>query len=545
MQENIQDGLQDNLQVKSADKMGTMPINKLIITMALPMIISMLVQAMYNIVDSVFVAGVSYNAFTALSLAFPWQNLMIAVSVGTGVGVNALLSKSLGEGNYERANKVAGNSIVLAVLSSLVFVILGLTASQVYFEFQVKFSQGIAQEAVDEVIAAGKEYISICSTLSIGIFMQVCFERLLQATGKTKFVMISQMAGAITNIVLDYVFIKICGWGVAGAAYATVIGQCLGAALAAIFCVRFNKDIHFHIKYLKLSGKVLSAVYKVGVPSIIMSAIGSLMVFLMNLILIRFEGVGMDAVTIFGVYFKLMSMVFMPVFGLNNGIVPIIAYNFGAKQHERIKKTTDLSLIYATAIMAIGFLIMQIEPSSLILLMLNNFSLKNVTPEMQTLVDSMGITAFRVMSISWLFAGASIVCSSVIQAVGKGVMSLFISLMRQLIVLLPVAYLLSLTGKLNAVWWSFPIAEVVALIASVIFLGVTIKFIKRYTESGEGQALYEGAAEDNRDTDAIEAQSGKSKNADAQTAQEDKENTEDNGEFAFSQPLGIEKENKD
>lgn len=474
--------MEENIQIKSADKMGTMPVNKLIVTMALPMIVSMLVQAMYNIVDSIFVAGVSYNAFTALSLAFPWQNLMIAVAVGTGVGVNALLSKSLGEGNYDRANRVAGNSIILAILSSLVFVILGFTLSETFFEFQVKFSQGIAEEAVSEVVAAGKEYISICSIISIGIFMQVCFERLLQATGKTKFVMISQMTGAVTNIVLDYVFIKICGWGVAGAAYATVIGQCLGAALAAIFCVRFNKDIHFHVKYLKLSGKVLAATYKVGVPSIIMSAIGSLMVFLMNLILIRFEGIGMDAVTIFGVYFKLMSMVFMPVFGLNNGIVPIIAYNFGAKQHERIKKTTNLSLIYATAIMAIGFLIMQIEPSSLILLMLNNFSLKNVTPEMQTLVDTIGISAFRIMSISWLFAGASIVCSSVIQAVGKGVTSLMISLMRQLIVLLPVAYLLSLTGKLNAVWWSFPIAEAAALVVSVICLGVTIKYIKRCTE---------------------------------------------------------------
>ena len=535
--------MKKNLQAKSADKMGTMPVNKLIITMALPMIVSMLVQAMYNIVDSIFVAGVSYNAFTALSLAFPWQNLMIAVAVGTGVGVNALLSKSLGEGNYERANRVAGNSIVLAILSSLVFVILGFTASEVFFEFQVKFSQGIAKEAVDEVIAAGKEYISICSILSIGIFMQVCFERLLQATGKTKFVMISQMAGAITNIVLDYVFIKICGWGVAGAAYATVIGQCLGAAMAAIFCVRFNKDIHFHIKYLKLSGKVLSAVYKVGVPSIIMSAIGSLMVFLMNLILIRFEGVGMDAVTIFGVYFKLMSMVFMPVFGLNNGIVPIIAYNFGAKLHERIKKTTDLSLIYATAIMAIGFLIMQIEPSSLILLMLNNFSLKNVTSEMQTLVDSMGISAFRVMSISWLFAGASIVCSSVIQAVGKGVMSLMISLLRQLIVLLPVAYFLSLTGNLNAVWWSFPIAEVVALIVSVIFLGLTIKFIKRYTESGKDVALYANKA-DSEKIENTEAQTTREENSQTEILQDEKENSQETQVEIFTQLLDTGKENK-
>ena len=543
MQEDIKTAVQENLQAKSADKMGTMPVNKLIITMALPMIVSMLVQAMYNIVDSIFVAGVSYNAFTALSLAFPWQNLMIAVAVGTGVGVNALLSKSLGEGNYERANRVAGNSIVLAILSSLVFVILGFTASEVFFEFQVKFSQGIAKEAVDEVIAAGKEYISICSILSIGIFMQVCFERLLQATGKTKFVMISQMAGAITNIVLDYVFIKICGWGVAGAAYATVIGQCLGAAMAAIFCLRFNKDIHFHIKYLKLSGKVLSAVYKVGVPSIIMSAIGSLMVFLMNLILIRFEGVGMDAVTIFGVYFKLMSMVFMPVFGLNNGIVPIIAYNFGAKLHERIKKTTDLSLIYATAIMAIGFLIMQIEPSSLILLMLNNFSLKNVTPEMQTLVDSIGISAFRVMSISWLFAGASIVCSSVIQAVGKGVMSLMISLLRQLIVLLPVAYFLSLTGNLNAVWWSFPIAEVVALIVSVIFLGLTIKFIKRYTESGKDVALYANTA-DSEKIENTEEQTTREENSQTEILQDFDENTQDIQVETSSQPFATQKENK-
>ena len=543
MQEDIKAAAQENLQAKSADKMGTMPVNKLIITMALPMIVSMLVQAMYNIVDSVFVAGVSYNAFTALSLAFPWQNLMIAVAVGTGVGVNALLSKSLGEGNYERANRVAGNSIVLAILSSLVFVILGFTLSGTFFEFQVKFSQGIAKEAVDEVIEAGKEYISICSVISIGIFMQVCFERLLQATGKTKFVMISQMAGAITNIVLDYVFIKIFGWGVAGAAYATVIGQCLGAALAGIFCVRFNKDIHFHIKYLKLSGKVLSAVYKVGVPSIIMSAIGSLMVFLMNLILIRFEGVGMDAVTIFGVYFKLMSMVFMPVFGLNNGIVPIIAYNFGAKQHERIKKTTNLSLIYATAIMAIGFLIMQIEPSSLILLMLNNFSLKNVTPEMQTLVDSIGISAFRIMSISWLFAGASIVCSSVIQAVGKGVMSLMISLMRQLIILLPVAYFLSLTGNLNAVWWSFPIAEFIALIASVIFLGVTIKFIKRYTESGKDVALYANTADSER-AENTEAQTTREEKAQTETLQDEKENSQKVQVEIFSQPFDTEKENK-
>lgn len=477
--------MQENVQMNSADRMGTMPVNKLIISMALPMIISMLVQALYNVVDSIFVAGVSYNAFTALSLAFPWQNLMISVAVGTGVGVNALLSKTLGEGDLQKANRVAGNSIILALCSTLVFVILGFTMSELFFRFQVQFSQGIAKEAVDEVVSAGKVYIRICSVFSIGLFMQICFERLLQSTGKTKFVMISQIIGAVTNIVLDYVFIKICGWGVAGAAYATVIGQCLGAAFAGFFCLKFDKDIEYKAKHLKLSGQVVGGIYKVGVPSIIMSAIGSLMVFLMNLILIRFESVGMDAVTIFGVYFKLMSMVFMPVFGLNNGIVPIIAYNFGAKNEDRIKKTAKLSLIYATVIMAVGFLIMQIFPSSLILLMLNNFSLKNITPEMQTLVDTIGITAFRVMSISWLFAGAGIVCSSIIQAVGKGVLSLVISLMRQLVILLPVAYLLSLTGKLNAVWWSFPIAEFVSLIVSAVFLLMIIKFIKRYVEAKE------------------------------------------------------------
>lgn len=473
----------------SADKMGSRPINKLIISMAVPMMISMIVQAMYNVVDSIFVASVSFNAFTALSLAFPWQNLMIAVSTGIGVGVNALLSKSLGEGERERASRVAGHCIVLAVLSWLVFVVLGFVGSEGFFEFQVKFSQGIDQNAVNEVIQAGKDYISICSIFSIGLFGQICFERLLQSTGKTKLVMVSQLSGAITNIVLDYVFIKIFGWGVKGAAYATVIGQCVGMVLGAIFCFTLNKDISYGMKYCKLSKRLLTDIFRVGVPSIIMTAIGSVMVFLMNLILIRFENIGMDAVTIFGVYFKLMSMVFMPIFGLNNGIVPIIAYNFGAMKEDRIIKTVKLGLIYATVIMLIGFIIMLIFPSALILLMLNNFSLSNITPEMQNLVDSIGISAFRIMSISWLFAGFNIVCGSVFQAVGKGMRSLIVSLMRQLVVLVPIAFLLSLTKILNAVWWSFPIAEVIAFIMSIVYMIMTKKYIKHYIVSHQNSEV--------------------------------------------------------
>lgn len=430
------------------NKMGYMPINRLLISMAVPMMISMLVQACYNVVDSMFVAQLNENALTAVSLAFPIQSLMIAVATGTGVGLNALASRALGEKNHEKASAVANNGIIVIFLSMLVFVVLGLTLSEFFFSVQTTDAQ---------IISYGKDYLMIVTGLSFGIFLEISFERILQATGRTMYSMITQTVGAVFNIIFDPIMIfGLFGFpamGVAGAALATVLGQILAAALGLYFCIYKNPDIKIDVFHTKLNGTIVRMIYGIGIPSIIMQSIGSIMTFGMNMILIAFSS---TATAVFGVYFKLQSFVFMPVFGLNNGMVPIIGYNYGARKPKRIMETFKLSVIYATLLMAIGFAIFQIFPTQL-------FSIFNASSHMLEI----GVPALRTISWSFLLAGFGIVASSVFQALGHGVRSLIISVLRQLVVLLPCAFLLSQIS-LDAIWWAFPLAELVSGTASFL-----------------------------------------------------------------------------
>ena len=431
------------------NKMGTMPVNKLLISMSLPMIISMLVQAMYNVVDSVFVAQISENALTAVSLAFPLQNLMIAFAGGTAVGVNALLSRSLGEKNQEHVNHTATNSVFIFLMTALIFMIGGLTLSHLFFTVQTSNA---------EIVTAGTQYSMIVVGCSIGLFSQFLFERLLQATGRTIHTMITQGLGAIINIILDPIFIfglfGMPKMGVAGAAIATVTGQIIACLLAIVLNLKYNHDIQFQWKSFKPNIQIIKQIYSVGIPSIIMQSIGSVMTFGMNTILIGFST---TATAVFGVYFKLQSFVFMPVFGLNNGMIPIIAYNLGARQSKRMFDTIKLAMIYATGMMLIGVILFESIPQ--ILLGFFNAS--------QAMIQ-IGTPALRIIAIHFLFAGYSIVCSALFLAVGKGTYCLLTSLIRQLFVLLPCAYLLSLTGNIHLIWLCFPIAEIVSATTSTI-----------------------------------------------------------------------------
>lgn len=437
------------------NKMGVMPVNRLLLNMAVPIIISMLVQALYNVVDSVFVAKLSEDALNAVSLAFPVQNLMIAVAVGTGVGVNALLSRSLGQKDLERANQTAMNGMLLAAVSCLVFTVLGLTCARLFYAVQTD---------ITAIVDYGDNYLTICCGLSVGMFVEVIDERILQATGRTLHTMVSQALGAIINIVLDPILIfGLFGMPrleVAGAALATVTGQICGGLLALYFNLRHNPDIQLSLKNLRPRKSIIAGIYSVGVPSIAMQSIGSVMVFGMNQILIGFTA---TATAVFGVYFKLQSFVFMPVFGLNNGMVPIVAYNYGARRPERIIKTVKLSVAYAVGIMLVGMLVFQLAPDVLLALFLEE---GQSTGDLLTI----GVPALRVISVSFLFAGYNVISSAVFQAMGRGVFSLVVSVVRQLVVLLPVAYGLSCIHGLDTVWWAFPIAELVALLMCTVFL---------------------------------------------------------------------------
>ena len=430
--------------------MGTMEINPLLVKLSVPMMISMLVQALYNVVDSVFVSWVSEEALTAVSLAFSLQNMIIAVGVGTGVGVNAMLSKSLGEKNQKRANATAENGIFLSACSFLVFLVIGLTCIKPYF---------YAQTSDDAIALQGIRYLSVCCIFSLGLFTQTMGEKLLAATGRTQLSMISQLVGAVVNIILDPIFIfGYCGEalsGTTGAAVATVIGQFCGAGMTLYFNTRKNPDIQLDFKGFRPSAKAIGRIYAVGLPSIAMQCVGSLMTFGMNLILMAFSS---TAVAVFGVYFKLQSFVFMPIFGLNNGMVPIISYNYGARRPERVRKTIRLAVCYAEGIMVLGFCIFEFFPGQVL-------GLFSASQAMLTI----GIPAMRIICLHFLLAGTSIVLSSVFQALGNGLFSLIVSVCRQLFVLLPAAWLLAQTGNVNNVWWAFLIAEIVSVLMSLAF----------------------------------------------------------------------------
>ena len=435
------------------NKMGVLPVGKLLAGMAVPMMISMLVQALYNIVDSVFVSRLSENAFNAVGLAFPLQSLMIAVGAGTAVGINALLSRSLGEKKQEMADRAAGAGIfLLPICSYLVFAFIGLFLSRPFFMAQAK--------AVPEIVEYGVQYTRICLGLSVGIFSQFCFERLLQSTGRTSLAMCTQLLGAIINIVMDPILIfGLCGaprMGVAGAAVATVVGQIVAAIVGLIVNIKCNHDIHIHRKNIRWDPIVAKEIYRVGIPSIIMQSISSVMTFGMNKILFVFTP---TATAVFGAYFKIQSFVFMPIFGMNNGMVPIISYNYGARKPERVKKTIRLAVFYAECIMLVGFCIFQFLPDKL----LGLFAASDA-------MLAIGVPALRIICPHFLLAGAGIVLSSVFQALGNGVFSLTVSICRQLVVLIPAAWLLSRTGEVNMVWWAFIIAEVVSLALSLVFM---------------------------------------------------------------------------
>ena len=438
------------------NKMGTMPENKLLLSMAVPMMISMLVQALYNIVDSIFVSRICEDALTAVSMAFPWQNIVISIAVGFGVGINALLSRALGQKNDERVNQVAVNGLLLAGLSYLLVLVAGLIGIRAYMRTQTD---------IETIVNYGITYLNICILCSFGVFVEITFERFLQATGRTVYSMITQLTGAITNIILDPILIfGLLGFpklGIAGAAWATVIGQCVGAVVAVMLNHFKNPEVHLRLRHIRPNGRLMGEITAISIPSIIMSCISSLTCFVMNMILIAYSS---TAVAVFGVYFKLQSFVFMPVFGLNNGMVPIIAYNYGAQKPERIHKTIRLGMVYAVAIMLVGLLVFQLIPKELLLM----FDASDAMLEI-------GAPALRIMSLAFVFAGIGIVSGSSCQAFGYSVYSMLISIARQIVVLIPAAYLLSLTGVLRSIWFAFPIAEIFSLILSLFFLRTTLK----------------------------------------------------------------------
>ena len=434
------------------NKMGTMPVGKLIINMSLPMVISMLVQALYNVVDSVFVSRISEQALTAVSLAFPAQNLMIGVATGTGVGVNALLSRALGEKNRGRVSKVAENGVFLALVGYALFLVFGLFGSRVFMASQTQ---------VSEIIEMGTEYLTVCCGLSFGIFGEIMFERLMQSTGRIFYTMITQGVGAIFNIIFDPIFIFTLDMGVTGAALATVLGQIVALVLAIVLNHKHNPDVRLSVKGFRPDLRMIGEIYAIGVPSIIMVCIGSVMTFLMNKILILYTAGKETAATVFGVYFKLNSFIFMPIFGLNNGIIPIVAYNYGAKNRARMIQAVKIAAVIACSVMFVGMLLFLTIPGTLL-------SLFDASETMLAI----GEPALRIISTSFTFAGVCIVLGSIFQALGHSVYSMIVSFIRQLVVLVPCAYLLARVGQRvgndNLVWLSYPIAEVFSLAVTLI-----------------------------------------------------------------------------
>jgi putative MATE family efflux protein len=449
--------------------MGVMPVGKLLVNMATPMIIAMLVQAFYNVVDSYFVSRISdqpevrESAIAAMSLAFAVQNILIGFGVGIGVGVNALLSKSLGEGNQERANLAAGNGMTLSVICTVIFMIFGVVGTRPYFSMMSNSSL---------TVEFGTRYISICCLLSLGVFVEILAERLLQASGRTMYTMVTQGTGAIINIVMDPLLIFGIGpfpeMGIAGAAVATVLGQWVAAILAVIFNLKFNPDVQFGMQYFKLRKDVVKPILTVGVPSVIMNSIGSVMNIGINKILQGFTQYGEVPVNVFGIYFKLQSFFFMPLFGMNNATISIVAYNYGARKPHRITKTLKIACISALIFMLGGLLVFQSIPQ----ILLGIF-------DDSAIFLSMGARALRIISICFPFAAVCIALGASFQALGNGMYSTIVSLCRQLLVLLPVAYLLSLTGQVDAVWWAFPVAELVSLTTTMLlFLRIYRKKIR-------------------------------------------------------------------
>ena len=446
-------------QTLQENKMGVMPVGRLLANMAIPMVLSMLVQALYNVVDSIYISQYSEAAVTALSLAFPVQNVQIGCAVGIGVGVNSMLSKSLGEGNREKANLVAGNGIFLALVFSAAIMIFGFFGTSFYYHVQTDDPA---------ILKAGIDYTGICCVLTVGIYFEVLFERMLQATGRTLHTMFTQGLGAIVNIVFDPIFIfgvealGIPAMGAAGAAVATVMGQCAAAGLALILNIKCNHDIKLQLRTIRPHGQIIRPVLSIGVPSMIMNSVSSVMNFSMNQILMGFEavaaGIGKTATAVFGIYYKLQSFFFMPLFGLNNATISVVAFNYGARKPERITKTLKLAVGSALCFMILGLLAFELIPGTL----LSIFNLSDTFMQL-------GRPALRIIALHFPLAAVCIALTASFQALGNGMYSTITSLCRQLVALLPAAYLLSLSGDVNVVWWCFPIAEVVSLTATLFF----------------------------------------------------------------------------
>lgn len=445
----------EQTEKREENKMGTMPVKRLILSMSLPMMASMLVQALYNIVDSVFVSRIGEDALTAVSMAFPVQMLMVAVAGGTGVGVNALLSRSLGEKKFEVADRAANAGVFLMAVSYVVFCLFGIFGAGPFFQSQVDASQPNAATIVEY----GTGYLTICMVGSVGFMMEMMLERLLQATGKTFYTMITQSTGAVINTVLDPILIfgmfGMPRLGIRGAAVATIVGQLVAMLLSLYFNITKNKEISLSFRKMRPQGETIKKIYWVGIPSIIMQAIGSVMTYSMNKIL---SPISTTAVAVFGVYFKLNSFVFMPVFGLNNGLIPIVAYNYGAGKRQRIVETVRSSMMIAVSIMLVGFVIFQCIPDKLLLLF-----------DASANMIEIGAPALRIIAIHFIFSGVTIVFMSTFQAFGQGFLSLMVSVLRQLVIIIPVAYILSKVAGLGAVWWAFPIAELFSMSLSCLF----------------------------------------------------------------------------
>ena len=455
------------MQNTKENKMGVMPIGRLILNMSLPMMISMLVQAMYNIVDSIYVSRVSEAALTAVSLAFPAQNLMIGLGTGTAVGVNALLSRALGAGDRERANKVAENGVFLALVAYVLFALFGLFGSRIFMS---------AQTANEEIIQGGADYLSIVCCLSFGVYGQIMFERLMQSTGRTIYTMFTQGIGAIINIILDPIFIFTFGMGVRGAAVATVVGQIIAFGIAVVLNHLKNPDVRLSLRKFRPDVRLIGQIYAIGIPSVIMVGIGSIMTFLMNIILITYTAGKETSATVFGVYFKLNSFAFMPVFGLNNGVIPIITYNYGAKNRHRMTKAVKVALCYALGFMLLGTVLFMAAPH----ILLGMFDANEA-------MLSIGVPALRIIATTFPVAAVCIVLGSVFQALGFGTYSMLTSMARQLLVLVPSAWLLARLGQSvgndSLVWWSYPIAEVAsAAVTAILFIRLYKNIISKVPE---------------------------------------------------------------
>ena len=441
-------------------RMGEMPEGKLLLSLAVPMMLSMLVQALYNVVDSVYVARVSEDCLSALSLAFPAQNIMIGLGTGTAVGMTTLISRALGRRDRDEASRAAGTGIFLGLCCWLAMAAFGVFATDVFIRTQTK---------VESIRVYADDYLRIVTIGSLFVYLEIIVERLLQSTGMTRLSMWTQMAGAVTNIILDPFFIF--GWcglpamGTAGAAIATVIGQTVGAAVGFALHFRKNRELPVRFADIRPRKAIIADVYRIGFPSILMMCIGSLTNYLMNMILGAFTS---TAVAVYGVYFKLQSFFFMPVFGLNNGLIPIIGYNYGARKRERIYRTIRFGVLYATILMALGFAAFQLIPQVLL-------GLFSPTEAMLAI----GVPALRRISPSFLFAGFCIVAGSACQALNRSIASFLVSVLRQVVVLIPAAYLLSLTGNVENVFWSFPIAEIMSLIASAFFLRSALRGMEK------------------------------------------------------------------